>query len=51
MNAIVTGIYKIADKVIEINSLYEEVHTLCEAYSSLEEPNFSVEVVQADIDA
>jgi hypothetical protein len=44
------GIYKIADKVIEVNSLYEDVHDYCKDYASAETPDFSVSITKADID-
>lgn len=44
-------IYKIADKFIEINSIYEEVHILCKEYLVNDiQPNFKVIISQCDID-
>lgn len=42
--------YKIADKVIEINSIYEKVHTYCIDYLSEEPADITVAITQADID-
>ena len=33
--------YKIADKSVEINSLYEEVHEYCKEYLTEEKPDYS----------
>ena len=45
-----TGKYKFADKVIEVNSIYEKVHKYCSEYASDETADFSVSITQADID-
>lgn len=45
-----TNNYKIADKVIEVNSLYEAVHTYCINYLTDEKPDFSVTISQTDIE-
>ena len=45
-----TGIYKIADRVIEIVSLHREVHDYCGAYRYDGAPDFTVEISQEDID-
>ena len=45
-----TETYKIADKIIEVTSLYERVHRYCKDYVSGGEPDLSVNVTQADID-
>lgn len=45
-----TGIYKIADKTIEIVSLHKGVHTLCKDYIYEGTPDFSVKTEQKDID-
>ena len=45
-----TEIYKFADKVIEINSMYEKVHNYCRDYHFDGTPDFSVTTVQQDID-
>ncbi len=42
--------YKIADRVVEIRSLYEKVHTYCAEYRSDEPADYSVTVTQKDID-
>ena len=42
--------YKIADKVIEVTSIYEKVHEYCKDYAAEGEPDFSVEITQEDID-
>lgn len=44
------GKYKIADKVIEVNSIYSDVHEYCKEYKTDENPDFSVSITQADID-
>ncbi len=44
------GTYKIAEKNIEIISIYDVVHKLCAGYESEEAPDFSVEISQSDID-
>ena len=43
--------YKIADKIIEITSIYQYVHQLCEEYAFTGEADFAVETAQKDIDA
>lgn len=45
-----TNTYKIGGKIIEINSVYEEVHTLCRDYFCGETPDFTVKTSQSDID-
>lgn len=42
--------YKIAGKVIEITSIYAEVHILCKAYACEEIPDFKVKIMQSHID-
>lgn len=42
--------YKIADKVVEICSIYREVHEYCSDYLTEEPADYSVTVTQADID-
>lgn len=42
--------YKIADNIIEIISLHEEVHKYCKDYVSKENPDFSIKINQTDID-
>ncbi|MBQ3567149.1 MAG: hypothetical protein IJA12_08210 [Oscillospiraceae bacterium] len=44
------GKYKIADKVVEINSIYIQVQDLCADYSCDDNADFSVTVSQSDID-
>ena len=44
------NIYKIADITIKITSLYEDIHEYCRDYRSDEEPDFTVEISQTDID-
>ncbi len=43
------GIYKIAGKVIEIESVYDEIHKLCHDYRHSESVDFSVKVSKNDI--
>lgn len=43
--------YKIADKVVEICSLYENVHTYCADYQTDEISDYTVTTTQADIDS
>ena len=45
-----SGTYKFADIPVEIKSVYEEVHKLCSDYISDENPCFSIETNQTDID-
>lgn len=45
-----TNIYKIGGKIIEITSIYEEVHTLCREYVCMSSSDFSVKILQSDID-
>lgn len=42
--------YKISGKVIEIESLYKEVHILCKGYRYCGDIDFSVKTSQSDID-
>lgn len=42
--------YRMADKVIEITSIYEKVHCYCAGYEADGKPDFSVITSQADID-
>ena len=42
--------YKIANKVVEINSLYDEVHKYCSNYLTEDKPEYSVTITQSDID-
>lgn len=45
----ITRTYKIADKIISINSLYEAVHTLCREYAFDGEADFFVTSTKCDI--
>lgn len=45
----VSNRYKIADRVVEIHSLYDEVHTYCAGYQTDETAEYSVTVSQEDI--
>lgn len=38
-----------ADKVIEVSSLYEAVHEYCKDYATEEQPDFSVNITPDDI--
>ncbi len=42
--------YKIANKVVEVNSIYEEVHEYCSDYQTDLPADYSVNITQADID-
>ena len=42
--------YKIADKVVEICSVYDEVHEYCSDYLTDENADYSISVAQTDID-
>lgn len=44
------GKYKIAGKIIEIRSIYGDVHKLCREYESDGKPDFMVEILPSDID-
>ena len=46
----ITRKYKIADKVVEVNSIYDEVHEYCADYQTDENADYSVTATQADID-
>ena len=46
----ITNNYKIADKVVEINSIYNEVHDYCKDYISKEQADYSVTTTQEDIE-
>jgi len=41
--------YKLADKVIEVNSLYKQVHDYCKDYTTSEPADFSVTITPEDI--
>ena len=42
--------YKKADKVVEITSIFSEVHEYCSGYLTDEQPDYAVTTTQADID-
>ncbi len=42
--------YKIADKVVSINSIYEDVHLYCSEYLTHEPTDYIVSISQADIE-
>ncbi len=44
-----TGIYRIAEKNIEITSLYEQVHIMCREYQTEGSPDLTVEITEPDI--
>ena len=46
----ITRKYKIADKVVEVNSIYDEVHEYCSDYQTDVPADYSVTTTQADID-
>ncbi len=46
----ITRKYKIADKVVEVNSIYDEVHEYCADYLTDEPADYAVTTTQADID-
>ena len=46
-----TKTYKIAEKTIEIRSVYENVHKLCADYTADGTPDFCIETTDADITA
>ena len=41
--------YKLADKVVEVNSLYKQVHDYCKDYTTSEPADFSVTITPEDI--
>ena len=45
-----TGTYKIADKMIEVVSIYEKVHNYCKDYAASGRADFTVTTTQEDID-
>ena len=45
-----TNTYKIAERIIEITSVYEDIHTLCKDYLFPANPDFSVVTPQEDIE-
>ncbi len=45
----ITNRYKLADKVIEVNSLYKQVHDYCKDYTTSEPADFSVTITPEDI--
>ncbi len=44
-----TGIYRIANHVLQIDSLYSETHDLCREYQSSEEPEIRISISEADL--
>lgn len=46
----ITNNYRFADKIIEVNSQYEKVHTYCAGYEADCPPDFTVTITQTDID-
>ena len=45
-----TGVYKLADKNIQITSLFSAVHTMCADYRTEDDADFSVQIAMSDID-
>ena len=45
-----TNKYRIADRIIEVSSIYEKVHRYCSGYEADGEPDLSVAIRQEDID-
>lgn len=45
-----TRTYRIAEKCVEVHSIHDEVHRLCNDYSYHGSPDFSVNMTQDDID-
>lgn len=46
----ITGVYKIADTIFEIVSIFSEVQELCDEYKCEETPWFTITIEQKDID-
>lgn len=46
----ITKNYRIADKVVSVSSIYDEVHSYCRDYLTDEEAEYSVSTSQEDID-
>ena len=46
----ITRKYKIADKTVEVTSIYNEVHEYCSDYQTDDQADYSVTTTQADID-
>ena len=44
-----TGIYEFAGQVVEISSLFDGIHTLCQDYASEKAPDFRIRTTEADI--
>ena len=44
-----TGIYEFAGQVVEISSLFDGIHTLCQDYASEKAPDFRISTTEADI--
>ena len=45
-----TGIYRFADKTVQVDSLYDEVHEYCRDYLCEGTPDFSVAISHTDIE-
>jgi len=45
-----TGNYKFADRIVEVNSIFEKVHDYCKDYRTDDPADFSVTTNEADID-
>ena len=46
----ITKNYRIADRVVSVSSIYDEVHSYCRDYLTDEEAEYSVSTSQEDID-
>ncbi len=49
MTDLITGNYRFADKVVEVNSLFEDVHRYCATYKTDRPADFSVTIRKEDI--
>lgn len=47
----VTGVYRIAEHCVRIESVYETVHVMCAAYADAGEPECVITITPADIEA
>ena len=45
-----TGIYRLADRLIRVTTLFPDAHFLCTDYRAVGEPDFSVRTILSDID-
>lgn len=50
INAMITKNYKIADKIIEISSIYDDIHLLCGEYLADGSPDIKISVSMKDIE-